>query len=176
MFWDKPRIVIGLEASVLLSLGLSVIYAYSWSQALLIAQAAPLLLLALLLSRLRADRDFPKYALVFGYLAFVVVAVPLLLRQYPLPGGLVYLVPILLALVFAMGLAKKRFVEGTVVTPGEVAVVLIDYDLFGNARQGHYAAENRVGAKKGDRVRLALKKSFTRQVPAEIKEIVRGKH
>lgn len=171
MFWDKSRLVIGLQFSIFLSLAVSVLYVYTRSALLLAAHAVPVAVFLLLLAVLRplAKRDFAKYALVFGYIAIVVIAVPPLLALAPLPGGLVYVLPLLLGLVFALGFTKRRRVDARVLLADkDYAVVLIDYDLFNNAKPGYYVAENRVGAKKGDAVRVAMKKSLTCEKPCEI--------
>lgn len=171
MFWDKSRLVIGLQFSIFLSLAVSVLYVYTRSTLLLAAHAIPVALFLLLLVMLRplAKKGFTKYALVFGYIAIVVIIVPPLLALAPLPGGLVYLLPLMLGLVFALGLTKRRQVDAKVILADrDYAVVLIDYDLFNNAKPGYYAAENGVGAKKGDTVRVAMRKSLTYEKPCEI--------
>jgi uncharacterized membrane protein len=181
---DKGYIFLKMQAAIVLSLAVSVAYSFLNYAALLALQLVPLALLLAALSELHREypRDLPQYAALFGLLfagcALAPVAFKYLFSFSSVFASIRYLIYIFVGLIvlylFFEAAGSRRQMTGKVLLADrDLAVVQVDYDLIGRVAGGKYAVANR-GARKGQRVRIAVRKRiFGAAVPDRILGVAR---
>jgi len=167
---EKSYLFVKMQFAIVLSIVFSVLYAFFKDY--LYLQLIPAMLLFLCFMELRRSyrKDFWLYSLIFFILFVVIVLTPLLFQGISLISNpieslkyLVYVAFALLALlIFSRTFSAKKFIDGRVLLADKnMAVVDVDFDLLGGIRAGRYVVENN-GAKKGDSVKVLIKRGFFR--------------
>ena len=119
-------------------------------------------------------RDYKRYLLFFSLwfvivqLAFFTVLLfnPLEIGPWLFVGLVVALVALSASFRLVLG---KNIVEGKVIlSDSESAAVELGFDLFAGLNSGKYVVQTSKKYKKGELVRVALKRKFFRRVPAQI--------
>jgi len=119
-------------------------------------------------------RDFRRYLLFFSlWAAIVQLAVFSMLFLDPFSTGVEFFVVIVLALVllsvfFRMVLGKSEVVGTVLVSDSENAAVKLEFNLFAGISSGKYAVSTQKKYRKGENVRVALKKRLFRKIPDHI--------
>jgi len=169
---EKSYILFKLQLAIICSVFISIVYSLlkGYWQAL---QLLPLMLLILSSVELyrKYRKDFWPYFLMFIALFLLVLFTPFIFQYISIgpsnPGellryGTYAIFAILMLLVLSRGLVVKREINGKVMLADkDTAIVEADVDLFAGVRAGKYVVKN-AGAKKGDIVRVSVKKGFFR--------------
>ena len=119
-------------------------------------------------------RDFKRYLLFFSLWAVIVqFAVFSMLFLDPLETGVGLFVAVVLALVllsvfFRLVLGKSEVIGKVLVSDSENAVVELEFNLFAGINSGKYAVSTQKKHRKGEKVRVAVKKKLFRKVPDRI--------
>jgi uncharacterized membrane protein len=167
---EKSYLFARMQLAIVLSIIFSVLYAISGDY--LFPQIIPAALLLACLTELYRDhrKDFLPYASIFIALFAVIVAAPLLFDNVSLGSSpieslkyVVYAVFAVLAImIFLRAFSAKKTVQGKVLLADKsLAIVEVDFDLLKGVKAGRYAVENN-GAKKGDSVRVLIKRGLFR--------------
>ena len=167
---EKSYLFVKMQLAIVLSIVFSVLYAFFKDY--LYLQLIPAMLLFLCFMELRKNyrKDFWLYSIIFSILFAVIVFTPLLFHKISLSSNplesLKYLVyvafALLVLLIFSRTISAKKITEGRVLLADKkMAVVEVDFDLLGGVRAGKYVVENN-GAKKGDSVKVLIKRGFFR--------------
>jgi len=167
---EKSYIFFKMQLAIVISIAISMFYAVFRDY--LYLQIAPLLLLILSFSDLYRiyRKEFRLYASIFSTLFLIIVLTPLFSQIFSISvyslDSLRYIIYLALGLLVVLFLSRtvltKKFVEGKVVLADKsIAVVDVDFDLLAGIRPGKYVVENN-GAKKGDSVKVFVKRSFLR--------------
>lgn len=167
---EKSYIIFKIQLAIILSVAVSILYSLfkGYWQAMQLIPFALLLLSSIELRR-KYRRDFLPYFLMFLAIFLLVLITPFLFQYISITPsnpaellryGTYAILAILVLLVLSRGLALKREIHGKVVLADkDTAVIEADMDLFAGIRAGKYVVKN-AGAKKGDLVRVSVKKGF----------------
>lgn len=165
----KNYLFVKMQLAVLLSAVIAIFYTIFKGEIYLL-QILPAALLMFSFAELYKNykRDFWLYFAIFLILFITVLLAPLAFRAISANAGnpaelIKYLTYVIMAFIIVLLLSRvslKKDIYGKVVLADrDIAVVDMDFDLIAGVRNGRYAVENH-GAKKGDSVRVAVKKGF----------------
>jgi uncharacterized membrane protein len=167
---EKSYLFLEMQIAVILAIIVSVFYALLHGY-LFLLQIIPLAVFAKASIALKKaySRDFPAYFLVMAVLLLIVLLAPFAFQQVPINAKtpaevLRYLTYgvflVLLTLILARSVLLKKETRGKVILADRRnAVVAVDFDFLAGINAGKYVVENS-GAKKGDFVRVSIKKGF----------------
>jgi uncharacterized membrane protein len=177
----KGYLLLLMQVSVIVALFISMASLFSgpWLMLLEIFPAA-LLAGTLVEFRKKWRQESASHVAIFGLMFAAVLAVPAFTRTVsanPIAAAnqLVYALIFLLLLLIGFRLVfSRRAIEGVVIlSDHESAVVQTDYDLLAGVKAGRWVVQNR-GAKKGQKVRISVNRSFFGQPrPGRILGVVR---
>ncbi len=169
---EKSYILFKIQLAIILSVAVSILYSLfkGYWQAMQIIPLALLLVSSIELRR-KYRKDFLPYFAMFLALFLLVLITPFLFQYISISPsnpaellryGTYAIMAILVLLVLSRGLAVKKEVYGKVILADkDTAVIEADVDLFAGVRAGKYVVKNS-GAKKGELVRVSVKKGFFR--------------
>lgn len=169
---EKSYIIFKIQLAIILSVVVSILYSLfkGYWQAMQLIPLALLLLSSIQLYR-KYRRDFLPHFLMFLVIFLLVLITPFLFQYISITPsnpiellryGTYAILAILVLLVLSRGLVVKREIHGKVILADrDTAVVEADVDLFAGVRAGKYVVKN-AGAKKGETVRVSVKKGFFR--------------
>ena len=167
---EKSYLFVKMQFAIVLSIAISLLYAVLRDG--LYLQILPALLLFACFTELYKNykEDFWLYFTIFLILFLVIVLTPIVFHGLSLAynpiDSLKYLVfaafVVLILLVFLRVISAKKIITGRVLLADKnLAVVQVDVDLLTGIRAGRYVVENK-GAKKGDYVRISVKRGLFR--------------
>jgi uncharacterized membrane protein len=174
----KGYLFLQMQVAVLAALIISILSSFYYDFSIMVAQILPAIILVAALSRFRKDYKSESMQYVALFTVFMLIALlapftarsamsgnPFAAAQYVFYG----LVVLLLGFVTVKYALSRNYVEGKVLlSDGDTAAVLIDFDMMAGIRAGKYVVKNR-GAKKGQKVKVKIKKSFFGKVePVEV--------
>jgi uncharacterized membrane protein len=169
---EKSYIFLKMQLSIFLSIALSIFYSLFRNE-LYILQIVPAIVLLFSFAELykKYRKDFWVSCLIFSAIFIIVLLTPFMLRTVTqnasspleLARYMIYLVfAILLVLILSRTFSPRKDIVGKVLMADrKTAVVEVDFDLLAGIRPGKYVVDNK-GAKKGDFVRISVKRGFFR--------------
>ena len=175
---EKEKTLILMQASLILTLIITLSTIITRNTAYLALQAAPLILLAYSLARFKKHRqEFLQHAALFLFLFIAISLIPAIINS-PGPIGtriqttMYSVLAILLVYILIRIAVLPKTIRAKVVMADKKTVVIeTDYYMLANIKRGRYVVQN-TGARKGQNVTVSITRPFMR--PAKPTKIIKA--
>ena len=165
---EKEKTLIIMQASLILTLAITITSIITHNTSYLALQAIALALLAYSLARFRKyKKEFIQHAALFVFLFVAITLIPAVMSGTGLATARVqttmyFVLGILAAyMLLRIAIMPKAIQAKVVMADKKKAVIETDYYMLANIKRGQYVVEN-TGARKGQTVTVAITKPFMR--------------